>query len=165
MSTQRDTEAGNTLGIPETRSERIARKAIVLSRGIGNTRLTPSNLPPDMTFQWMPDDPNETARMELLGFVDGSEYIDDAKATHKSATGIKKVGDVRCWVIPKEEQEINEAAQQLLVNQRHGLKEKQWEESSFMGEAKDPHLTTMSESTIEEADAAHIRTATALTTQ
>lgn len=164
MSTQREVDAGDTLAIPETRSQKVARMASVMSRGMVNTRLIPQGLPSNMAYQWMPDDHNETTRMQLLGFIPGDQYV-ESQATHKSAGGINRVGDVRLWVISKEDQSILEEAQQQLVNRKHGIKDKQIEESSFMSDSQTADIESISTSKIEEVDASHISVATAQTTK
>jgi hypothetical protein len=159
MSIQRNVEAGDMYTIPETKSQKVARLAQILDRGVINQRLNPKGLPDDLVGQWMPDDPNENTRMELLGFVDGSKYVSE-NATSKSGTGVARVGDVRYWVIPKEEHELIEAAQEQLKARKHGDRYNQIEEKTLLNENAGPDIKQLAESKIEEVDANHIKAAT-----
>ena len=159
MAIQRSVEAGDLYKIPETKSDKVARLAYILDRGITNSRLNPDGLPGDLVGQWMPDDPTENTRMQLLGFEDGSKYV-SANATHKSGTGVARVGDVRYWVIGREEHNLIEQAQQELINRKHGNKTKQIEENTILSEDTGPDIRTISESKIEEVNADQIRAAT-----
>jgi|SRR5215203_1305368 len=77
---------------PETRAQRKARYASVLSRSLVDDRLNVP-LPPHLYGEWIRNDPLEINRMQMLGFWLDTEYA-PRRAIHQGAKESAVMGDV-----------------------------------------------------------------------
>lgn len=87
-----------------SRSERKARIAQVLDRGVVGDRLY-VELPADTVGQWVPKDKAEIARMESLGYRLDSEFA-TKRRLHDGGDGLSYVGDVVHMIADKETRDI-----------------------------------------------------------
>jgi hypothetical protein len=157
MSDQRELEGGDLLKIVPTKSDKKARLAAVLDRGIVTANLDTSFLPADLHGEWIRYDSNEVARMKALGFsvYSGSH----PNALHSASDGTVRVGDVILMTTDKETKAIIDEVQQDRMNKIHGKGSAQIEERTF-SQAVDGGIQPLIESRIEEVGADHIASAT-----
>lgn len=82
------------------RGELKARFASILDRGIVADRLH-VDVPDDIHYEWVRNDPLEINRLEALGFKVDNEYA-NKRAIHSDGSNSAIVGDVICMTCPKE---------------------------------------------------------------
>jgi hypothetical protein len=81
--------------------EREARMAVVLDRGLVHNRLKLDNVPADLHYEWIRNDPDEIARMKILGFWEDKNYS-RGRSLHEDGTGTGIIGDTICMMTLKE---------------------------------------------------------------
>lgn len=144
---------------PESREQRKARLATVLERGYVADRLK-VDLPDDKYGEWVPDDPAEVHRMEILGFEIDSQY-GLKRSLHGDATPMTKIGDVVFMVTSKENKELLDEIKEEQFERRHGkpgdeVRKTQGEEKEFTSPAHQIGVPVIEESTTKVARKAEI---------
>lgn len=114
----------------ETRSEKKARLARILDRGIINDRIT-IDLPSDLYGEWVRNDQLEIQRMQVLGFQVDHEYAPKS-AIHNDGSGAAILGDVIFMTCDRETKEIIDEirAEQYYAMNRKGREEDEYQTSA-----------------------------------
>ena len=102
------------------RGELKAKLAAILDRGVVQDRLVVENVPDDLHYEWVRNDPLEIRRLEALGFKVDTEYA-AKRSIHSDGSDSSIVGDVICMICPKEVHDvINEIRVEQVVRQHTG---------------------------------------------
>lgn len=142
MSTERevtDLNANRTVKTTEeikaeSRAEHKAKLAQILDRGMVQDRLH-VELPVDMYGEWVPDDPLEVHRMQLMGFVIDTEYA-VKRGLHSVGGTEARIADVVFMVTQRETKELIDEIRAEQYEAAHGkksgeIKKGQIEEKAF----------------------------------
>lgn len=144
-------EINNTTQVkPESRSEKKARLAKILDRGLVGDRLH-VELPNDIYGEWVPNDKVEIYRMQSLGFVVDKEYA-KRRALHNDGTADTSiVGDVIFMTCDRETKDIMEEIKREnydKVNAPKGARE----EKDYTSNLKNTVTPSIVNSTTESVD-------------
>ena len=85
--------------------EREARMATILDRGLVHNRLKLDNVPVDLHYEWVRNDPDEIARMKILGFWEDKNYS-RGRSLNGDGTGTGIIGDTICMMTMKENKQM-----------------------------------------------------------
>lgn len=152
--TNLSTGTSETLSAEQRRSERKAKIASVLSRGIIADRIH-VDLPGNLHGEWVPNDPQEITRMQLMGFEIDMEYATKS-ALHKSSDGKPIMGDVVFMVCDKETKQIIDEVNRERYERMNNPK-LQREEAEYKRQAHQPEVPAFIESSTTVANADEIR--------
>lgn len=137
-----------------TPSEKRARLAVVLERGLTSDRLIVP-LPNDLHGEWVVNDPMEIARMQSMGFKVDTEYA-TKRAMHLGGASEAKIGDVIFMTAPVEVKQMIDEIRQKKFNEVHGKKRignrsVQREEAEAINSAALPIVSESEESAVNAA--------------
>jgi hypothetical protein len=139
--------------IVESRSEKKARLATILERGMVGDRLH-VELPDDKYGEWVPNDKVEIYRMQSLGFEVDKEYA-KRRALHNDGTdGISIVGDVIFMTCDRDTKDIMEEIKREnydRVNSPKGAKEEKDFKANMMNSVTPPIDKSSTENVDQDA--------------
>lgn len=120
------------------RAEKKAKIMRILERGQVVDRLQ-VELPDNLYGEWIPDDKQEIARMQLLGFEVDNKYAVE-RALHEKGDGRSVIGDTVFMVTDKETKEIIDEIRRDQYEIRNGKPgaalKSQGEEKEFAAQAR-----------------------------
>lgn len=134
----------------ESRSEKKARLATILDRGMVGDRLH-VELPDDKYGEWVPNDKVEIYRMQSLGFEVDKEYA-KRRALHNDGTeGISIVGDVIFMTCDRDTKDIMEEIKRENYDRVNSLKGAK-EEKDYSNNLKNTVTPSLVNSSTEIVD-------------
>lgn len=130
MSTERAVQtpigAGNitTEEIKATmsRTEKKARAARILDRGITADRTMVENLPSNLHGEWVANDPLEIHRMKILGFQIDDKYAIKRALHSEGGDSMSIVGDAVFMITDKENKEVIDEVRYEQYIRMHGTR-------------------------------------------
>lgn len=140
------------MALPE--SERKARRADILDRGVMFDRLT-VDLPADLHGEWARNDPMSVENMRSLGFWVDETYA-TKRALHSEGGNANIVGDAIHMVTTKENKKLIDSVQQTRILREQRDPRKSREESTV---GLPSELPAFSESKVHEVTASDLRDA------
>lgn len=126
----------NSVINPETREEKKARLARITTNGYISSRLSrPTNIPPNLWFEWVPRDPVEIDQKKLVGFKVADEFFEKGRLTSND-NGVGGIGDVVPMVQSMEDHEVMVEIRQDRIKAMHEIKQRkeQREEKEYIAQ-------------------------------